>query len=320
MTQASRRTAAATPPPVRIATRGSDLALAQARGIAARIESELGRMTRLVVLRTTGDREQAVSLAKIGGKGLFVKELEEALLDGRADVAVHSAKDLPAALPPDLGLVAFPERADPRDALVTRAPGGSLDALPSGARVGTGSVRRAAQLLRHRRDLRIVPLRGNVPTRLRKLESDDLDAVVLACAGLERLGLAERIDERLAPHVLLPAVGQGCLALEARRADPLAHELARLDDPASARRAGAERAFQARLGGDCTVPLAALAELREGGLLHVRGLLLSIDGARAARGERLAGADAADVGRACADAVLADGGDRILAALRADPA
>jgi hydroxymethylbilane synthase len=165
---------------VRIATRGSDLALAQARYVAGRIERELGAETELVVLTTTGDRIQNVSLAKIGGKGLFIKEIEEALLDGRADVAIHSAKDLPAEIAPGLALAAFPERADPRDALVGREPETLLQTLPKGARVGTGSTRRRALLLALRPDLEIVPLRGNVPTRIAKLESEDLAAVVLA--------------------------------------------------------------------------------------------------------------------------------------------
>ena len=178
---------------VRIATRGSDLALAQSRTIAASVRQTLGVETDLVVLKTTGDRIQDQSLAKIGGKGLFVKEIEEALLDGRADLAVHSAKDLPAQLAEGLELAAIPERADPRDALAGREAGTRLDSLPEGARVGTGSTRRTAQLLARRPDLDVVPLRGNVPTRLRKLESEGLHAVVLACAGLDRLGLGARI-------------------------------------------------------------------------------------------------------------------------------
>ncbi len=181
---------------VRLATRTSDLALTQARLVAGMLEARLGVAPELVRLQTTGDRIQSVSLAKLGGKGLFVKEIEEALLEHRADLAVHSAKDLPAALPEGLELVAFPERADPRDALVARERGATLESLPRCARVGTGSVRRMAQLRALRPDLEVVPLRGNVPTRLRKLESENLDAVILACAGLERLGLAERIDER----------------------------------------------------------------------------------------------------------------------------
>ena len=213
---------------VRLATRTSDLALTQARLVAGMLEARLGVATELVRLQTTGDRIQSVSLAKLGGKGLFVKEIEEALLEHRADLAVHSAKDLPAALPEGLELVAFPERADPRDALVARERGATLESLPRGARVGTGSVRRMAQLRALRPDLEVVPLRGNVPTRLRKLESENLDAVILACAGLERLGLADRIDERLAPEAMLPAVTQGILAIEGRAGDAIARAAAAL--------------------------------------------------------------------------------------------
>ena len=181
---------------LRIATRGSQLALTQAGFIARQIEERLGVETQLVKIRTSGDRIQNVSLAKIGGKGLFIKEIEEALLDGRADLAIHSAKDLPAQVAPGLTLAAFPERADARDALIGRGRGSSLRELPHGARVGTGSVRRGSQLRALRPDLEIVPLRGNVDTRLRKLEEQDLHAVILACAGLDRLGLGERIHER----------------------------------------------------------------------------------------------------------------------------
>jgi hydroxymethylbilane synthase len=306
--------------PVRIATRGSDLALWQARHIAERIERELGRASEIVPLKTTGDRLQGISLAKVGGKGLFVKEIEEALLDGRADVAVHSAKDLPAELEPGLALVAFPERADPRDALVASVGIGGLDALPRGARVGTGSVRRTAQLRRARADLEIVPLRGNVPTRLAKLESERLDAVVLACAGLERLGLGARITERIDPDRLLPAVAQGALAVQARRDDPLAGELAALDHHESAARVAAERAFLTRLGGDCNVPLAAFAELAAE-RLRLRCLVISHSGDRLAQAERdVAVADAERAGREAASEVLASGGQEILAEARAEGA
>lgn len=301
--------------PLRIATRGSELALAQARAIAARLERELGRASELVVVTTSGDRIADRSLAAIGGKGLFVKELEEALLGGRADLAVHSAKDLPARTPPGLALVAFPERADPRDALVARVRGHRLATLPAGARVGTGSVRRAAQLMARRPDLVIVPLRGNVPTRLRKLESEGLDAVVLACAGLERLGLAGRIDERIPTDVLLPAVAQGTLALETRADDPVARELARLDDPHAARSAAAERAFLLRLEGDCNLPLAAYAGEGPGGVLVVRGLVASPDGGTIVRGEAR-GTDARAVGVAAAEQVIACGGADVLVRVR----
>jgi len=302
---------------VRIATRGSDLALAQARTVAARIEAELGLETELVIVKTTGDRVQNVPLAKLGGKGLFVKEIQEALREGRADVAVHSAKDLPAGSPDDLALVAFPERADPRDALVSRRPGGVLE-LPDGARVGTGSTRRRALLLAARPDLEIVPLRGNVPTRIGKLESERLDALVLACAGLDRLGLGAEVRERISKDVLLPAVCQGTLALEARRGDALADRIARLDDPSVSTPAAAERGFLARIGGDCTTPLAVHAEWTGGGGLRVRGLLCSADGTRVVSDERSGdAASAADLGGRLAEAVLAAGGADILRELDA---
>jgi hydroxymethylbilane synthase len=304
---------------IRIATRASDLALTQARHVARRIESELGAETQLLPVKTTGDRLQGVSLAKLGGKGLFVKEIEEALLEGRADVAVHSAKDLPAAVPPGLEFAAFPERADPRDALVGRERGAALATLARGARVGTGSVRRAAQIRAYRPDLEIVPLRGNVPTRLRKLEEQGLDAVILACAGLERLDLAERIDERIAPEVLLPAVAQGVLALEARADDPVARDLRALNDARAASSMAAERGFLIRLGGDCNVPLAALAEHTDSDGLRLRALLAAEDGRRILRHQAEGRtAEAASLGRAAAEAILGEGGDALLEELRAE--
>ncbi len=310
---------------IRIATRGSDLALWQARYVAGRIETELGAATELVVVKTTGDRIQNVSLAKIGGKGLFVKEIEEALLDGRADVAVHSAKDLPALMADGLELVAFPQRADSRDALVGRQRGASVAKLAAGARVGTGSARRAAQLSSTRPDLEIVALRGNVPTRLQKLESENLAAVVLACAGLDRLGLGARIDERISPDTMLPAVAQGALALEARSNDPVAIEIAKLDDVDTAICVNAERGFLLRLGGDCTVPLACFAELSDTRILRVRALLASADGSKVLREQLEIDASpgrpgvvksAANAGTRLAESVLAAGGAELLEQLQ----
>ena len=301
---------------VRVATRASELALAQARLVASQLERALRVAVELVPLSTSGDRIQDVSLAKVGGKGLFVKEIEEALLDGRAELAVHSAKDLPAELHPELALLAFPERADPRDALVARRAGASLDALPHAARVGTGSVRRAAQLHLVRPDLVVVPLRGNVPTRLRKLESEELDAVVLACAGLERLGLSERIGERIPPERMLPAVAQGALAIQGRRGDPVARDAAALDHAETAARVAAERGCLSRLGADCFVPLGAFAEIA-GDRLRLRALLASADGGRVIRAECTAAASAAEqLGWSVADALLAEGGRELLASLR----
>jgi len=304
--------------PVRIATRGSDLALTQASYIAGRIRDELSLETELVVIRTSGDRIQNVSLAKLGGKGLFVKEIEEALLEGRADVAVHSAKDLPAEVAPGLVLAAFPQRVDPRDALVSRESDLRLANLPPGARVGTGSTRRTALLLAARPDLTVVPLRGNVPTRIAKLETESLRAVVLACAGLERLGLTEHIAERISTDVMLPAVCQGILALETRDGDPLAAEMARLGDSEVAVSAAAERGFLVRLGGDCTTPMAVHAELISPERLRVRGMVTSLDGRRLARAELEADRSQAQAaGRQLAETVLREGGDAILEDLRA---
>lgn len=303
---------------VRIATRGSALALAQSRGVASRLAAALGVETEIVTVKTTGDR-LAGPLAEAGGKGLFVKEVEEAVLERRADLAVHSAKDLPGQLAPGLVLAAFPERADPRDALVARDPGATLDGLPRGARVGTGSLRRGSQLLARRPDLRIEPMRGNVDTRLRKLESEALDAVVLACAGLERLGLGDRITERIAPDALLPAVGQGTLALEAREGDPLVASLGAIDHEPTRIATLAERAFLQRLTGDCNVPLAALAELRDEGRVALGGLLASPDGRLVLRADADAPTgEPARAGQAAAEAVLRQGGDALLATLRAE--
>jgi len=302
---------------VRIATRRSDLALWQARYVATRIEKELGAPAELLPLSTAGDRLRG-PLAEAGGKGLFVKEIEEALLDGRADVAVHSGKDLPAELPPTLPIVAVPIRADARDALLSALRGSKLEDLPRGARVGTGSVRRAAQLLRQRPDLEIVPLRGNVPTRIEKLASESLDAVILACAGLERLELAEHIDQRIPPRQLLPAVAQGTLAIQARRGDALAVSLGALGDPASASRFAAERAFLAELGGDCTAPIAAFAEFIDAERLLFRGLVISPHGRRRAEMEcEVIAEDAEKAGREAGLRVLAEGGREILDDARA---
>jgi hydroxymethylbilane synthase len=277
---------------VRIATRGSDLALAQTRRMARRIEAALSVQTEIVKIRTTGDRLSSIRLAEVGGKGLFVKELEEALLDGRADVAVHSAKDLPTELPEALAVAAFPERADPRDALVSRV------AL--------------------RPDLEVAPMRGNVPTRLRKLEEDErLDALVLACAGLDRLGLSARIDERVSADALLPAVTQGVVALEARVGDPLARDLAALDDPEAACAAIAERALLTGLRGDCDTPIAALTERLDADRIAVRGLVAAPDGSKIVRARVEAEASrAAAAGAELAEALIGNGAGEILEALR----
>jgi len=303
---------------LRLATRGSALAVAQSRWVAERIERVLGVETELMRIQTSGDRLRDVPLSQIGGKGLFVKEIEEALLEGRADVAVHSAKDLPARTPAGLTLAAFPERADSRDALLVRpgVPPRLLD-LPEGAAIATGSARRTAQLRSLRPDLKLQPLRGNVTTRLERLDEGRFDALVLACAGLDRLSLAHRIDERVAPEQLLPAVCQGVLALEVRSDSALVEGLRALDHGPSAAAARAERAFLRRLEGDCNVPIAALAEPAGVGTLRLRGMVSSPDGARSARAEA-EGEDPERLGIAVAEAILARGGAEILAALRTE--
>lgn len=304
---------------IRIATRGSDLALAQAHFVADLIQKELGSATELLIIKTTGDAIQDIPLAEVGGKGLFVKEIEEALLDDRADVAVHSAKDLPAELAPGLTLAAFPERVDPRDALVSRDRSLTLETLPKNARVGTGSTRRSALLLAFRPDLEIVPLRGNVPTRIGKLERDDLDAVILACAGLERLGMQDWICQRIPDEIMLPAVCQGTLALETRKDDPLAREIARLDDPAVAVSVAGERGFLRQIEGDCTVPMAVHLTHRDENKIWLRGLVASLDGQRVVRAEEeVAPSEAAEAGRRIAEAVLNRGGAEILRELQSD--
>lgn len=303
---------------LRIATRGSELALVQTRQLAAELERALGVTSELVVLRTTGDRIQDRALAKIGGKGLFVKEIEEALLADEADVAVHSAKDVPARIAPGCVLACFPERRDPRDALAARERGMTLASLPIGARVGTGSTRRVALLRALRPDLELVALRGNVPTRLEKLGREGLDAVVLACAGLDRLGLSDRIDERIGTDAMLPAVGQGLLALETRADSPWYARIAALEPVPTGEVARAERAYQSVLGGDCSIPLAGHAEHLADGRLRLRGLVSSLDGARIVRAEEVAAAsDAEALGARVARAVLEAGGGAILAEIAA---
>lgn len=296
--------------------------MAQVAWVCGRIEVVLGLATEQVVIETTGDRLIDQPLAGQGGKGLFTKEIEEALFEDRADVAVHSAKDLPSALPEGMRLVAFPERLDPRDALVQNEPGGSLAALKPGARIGTGSVRRTALLRAYRKDLEIVPLRGNVPTRLRKLEEENLDGVILACAGLERLGMADRIVERLSPETMLPAVCQGTLVLEVREGNRFEKSLARLDDLPTALAVAAERGFLEALDGDCNVPLACLCEGIAADRLRLRGLLASLSGDSVVRAECRASANldaARTAGRDLAQEVLAAGGAEVLATLAGGP-
>ena len=297
-----------------IATRGSALALWQANHVRDRLMALDSALTvELLVLKTRGDKILDRALSEVGGKGLFVKEIEEALLDGRADVAVHSMKDLPAEIPIELTILAVPEREDPRDALLVR-PGlsaRSVAELPSGARVGTSSLRRVCQLRAGRRDLEIVALRGNVDTRVRKLDAGEFDAIVLACAGLRRLGHAAEITAALDPKESLPAIGQGALAIECRANDADTRaRLAPLDHPPTARCVAAERAFLARLEGGCQTPLAAHATL-DGDQLLIEGLVGAPDGSVILRAE-MRGTDAATLGRELAELLLSRGADEIL--------
>jgi hydroxymethylbilane synthase len=298
-----------------IATRGSALALWQAEHVRARlIATQPGLTVELLTLVTQGDRILDVPLSEVGGKALFVKEIEQALLDGRAQLAVHSMKDVPADLAPGLVLAAVSAREDPLDALVSRA--GTLDELPDGAVVGTSSLRRQCQVLARRPTLQIKLLRGNVPTRVKKLDDGAYDAIVLAAAGLARLGLADRITERLPIELSLPAVAQGVLGLETLAGDDATIALVRaaMHDAAEERRVAAERAFLARMGGSCQTPLAAHATL-DGGELTIDALCGLPDGTRVLRArERGPRADAERLGIAAAEALLAQGAAAIVAA------
>ncbi len=301
--------------PLKIGTRRSKLALWQAHHIRDRLLERWGPQglaIELVEIVTEGDRIQDRPLNEVGGKGLFVNGIEEQLLDGRVDLAVHSMKDLPSHLPEPLHLVATPEREDPRDALCGPA-GARLAELPAGTRVGTSSLRRGALCKRINPGVEIVPLRGNVPTRLRKMEDGEADVILLAAAGLKRLGMADRIEELLEPDDFCPAAAQGILALECRREDARVNTIAGVLDHGPTRvLATAERAFLARLDGGCQVPMACFSELA-GDEVRVRGLIIDPSGepyfAFADRGPT---ADAARLGTHVAEQVLQLGGGDVL--------
>jgi hydroxymethylbilane synthase len=293
----------------RIATRGSRLALWQAERVARLLPGE----AEMVVVTTTGDRRTDVPVWSIGGTGVFVKEVEAAVLDGRADLAVHSAKDLPSETAPGLRLAAVPERADPRDALVGRR----LDDIPAGGRIGTGSVRRRAQLAALRPDLTFGSLRGNIETRVAK--AADFDAVVVAMAAIERLELTDRVAEILEPSVMLPQVAQGALAVECRDDDPSTVEaLAGLDDPAARATVEAERAFLRQLGGGCDLACGALASLRPDGTVAIEVMLGSLDGHLVLRTTH-EGTDPEEVGTEAARILLEECGGRAVLEDMADP-
>jgi hydroxymethylbilane synthase len=299
---------------LRIATRKSPLALWQAEHVAARLRAaHAGIQVELLPLSTRGDEVLDRSLAAIGGKGLFLKELEIALADGRADLAVHSLKDVPAQLDPRFHLPAILTRADCADAWVSN-DFATLADLPQGARVGTSSLRRMAQLRARRPDLEIADLRGNVGTRLVKLDRGDYAAIVLAVAGLERMGLGARIRSRLAPPDWLPAPGQAAIAVEARVTDVATNALVRvLDDAATRRGVAAERALNAAMGGDCTMPLGAWCEQRADGSLRLYGLLGDVRDGRLLRAEA-AGDDPLALGSAVAQGLRKPGAEALLGA------
>ncbi len=304
---------------VTIGTRGSKLALWQANWVKAAImANHPGHAVALSIIKTKGDKIVDVPLAKVGGKGLFVKEIEEALLDGRIDLAVHSMKDMPADLPDGLCIGAIPGREEPRDVLISRN-GSTLDNLAPGAKIGTSSLRRSAQLLHARPDLVIVPLRGNLDTRLKKLDGGDFDAIVLAAAGVRRLGLSDRITQVLDNSVMLPAVGQGALCIETRKADPeITPVVTALDDPATRRVVLGERAFLHRLEGGCQVPIAGHGHLNDE-TFSMTGLVCDIDGSKRIKRSQQGPADQSEsIGRELAEALLAEGAGEILERLNAN--
>jgi hydroxymethylbilane synthase len=297
---------------IRVGTRGSTLALAQSTWLQEQLSRhDVTLEVELVVIKTSGDRFVDKAVSAIGGKGVFTKEIEEALLRREIDLAVHSMKDLPAELPAGLTIAAIPKREDARDVLVTREPS-TLSKLPAGAQVGTGSLRRSAQIRHHRPDLSIVPIRGNVDTRLRKLDDGAVDALIMAAAGLKRIGRKERINEYLPDEICVSAVAQGALGIESRE-DGWALELVTyLHDTGTGVEIDAERSLLKRLGGSCDIPIGARARM-EAEQLKMIGVVASADGKALCRGE-ITGSltDAAVLGRRLAEELLKDGADRLL--------
>jgi hydroxymethylbilane synthase len=293
-----------------IASRGSQLALWQARWVQGQLAAR-GHECRIEIIKTTGDKITDVPLAKVGTKGLFTKEIEEALLDGRADLAVHSLKDLPTELPAGLVIAAVPEREDPRDAVV----GKRLDDLAHGSLVGTSSLRRSAQLKKLRPDLRIESVRGNVDTRLRKFDEGQYDAIILAAAGLKRLGWGDRIAEIVPVERMCSAVGQGALAIETRASGPGFDAVRALDDAASHTAVTAERGVLAALGGGCQVPIGAHATVRDG-RIQLLAIVAAPDGSEVVRARTEGPLDAAEsLGRGLGEELLLRGARQILEAV-----
>ncbi|MBI3811797.1 MAG: hydroxymethylbilane synthase [Nitrospirae bacterium] len=300
--------------PLIIGTRGSALALCQAHMIKEELEAALPDLEiRLKKIKTTGDKITDVPLARVGGKGLFVKEIEEALFRNEIGLAVHSMKDVPTFLPEGLHLAAITRREDPRDVMISRNGKHLLD-LPRGARIGTSSLRRQSQIKHLRPDFEIIPLRGNLDTRIKKLGREGLDAIVLAAAGLRRLGLEDRITEYLDPEICLPAIGQGALGLECRVADGQVNPmLAGFNHPATSRCVRAERALLKRLEGGCQVPIAAYAQIRDEERLVLEGLVASVDGTRLIRDGTAGDPEQPEaLGLELAERLLAQGADDIL--------
>lgn len=295
---------------LRIGSRGSQLALWQANHVAALLRSQ-GHTVEIEIIKTTGDKIAEVALSKVGTKGMFTKEIEEALAARQVDLAVHSLKDVPTELQPEFELAAVMKREDPRDAFISVHYRG-LEELARGARVGTSSLRRQCQLKALRPDLQVISLRGNVDTRLRKLESGEYDAIILAAAGVHRLGLDQHVRERTPAEQMCPAAGQGALGIEIRRHDEfLRAALAFLDDADARATTACERALLLSLGGGCQVPIGALAEMNQG-TLHLTAIVGRADGSELLR-ERREGSDPQKLGHETAEALLKKGADRILA-------
>jgi hydroxymethylbilane synthase len=304
-------------PSIKIGTRASKLALWQANWVKSALEgSDPSRAVELVTIKTKGDKILDVPLAKVGGKGLFVKEIEQALLDRRIDIAVHSMKDMPAEIPEGLGIGAIPQREAAGDVLISKN-GQSFAELQSGAVIGTSSLRRAAQLRHARPDIEIASLRGNLDTRLKKLETENLDAIVLAAAGIKRLGLDYRITEYLASEIMLPAVGQGALCIEIRHKDPdIGPQVNALNDESTRAVVLGERAFLNRLGGSCQVPIAGHGEIQSG-TFQLSGLVADIDGSRIIKSVSSGTLDASEsIGIRLAEELLSRGADKILEKLQ----
>jgi hydroxymethylbilane synthase len=301
-------------PKLRIGSRGSQLALWQANHISALLRAR-GHEVEIEIIHTTGDKITDVALAKVGTKGMFTKEIEEALAARHVDLAVHSLKDLPTELSPGFELAAITKREDPRDAFCSQFYS-TIKELPQGARVGTSSLRRQAQLKAIRPDLDIHPLRGNVDTRLRKLEQGEYAAIILAVAGLKRLGKTELVKQVIPAEIMCPAAGQGALAIEIREADSVTHQhLDFLDDPTARATTTCERALLNRLGGGCQVPIGALAEMRNGNL-HLEAIVADPDGSNVLRESHDGGSNEPEqLGNAVGEKLLSRGGDKILAAV-----